>query len=175
MKDFALLKGEKLVEKIKPLPAFKKYAFLSWCIVAFFFSGFFGIFFAAALFIVGAPEYLVLIFILIFIAGCFGGAWAASKAAYDKAQYWITNKRIIIKQGLIGYQIISIPFERISDIIISRTFFEKLFKISSLHIQSLAGGSAAEGVLLAIPNPEKLQNKILNLVKVKRKKEGLTI
>jgi hypothetical protein len=33
----------------------------------------------------------------------------------------------------------------------------------------------SEGQLLAIPDPEKTQNKILKLIKQKRKEEGLTI
>ncbi|MDI6720970.1 MAG: PH domain-containing protein, partial [Candidatus Aenigmarchaeota archaeon] len=110
-------------------------------------------------------------------------SWAISISTYNKFYYWITNKRIITKRGIIGYQIVSIPHERISDIIISRTFFENIFGIASLHVQSLAGqtsfrgysATGSEGQLFAIPKPEETQNKILKLIRAKRKAEGLTI
>ncbi|HDN90745.1 MAG TPA: PH domain-containing protein, partial [Candidatus Aenigmarchaeota archaeon] len=103
--------------------------------------------------------------------------------SYNKFHYWITNKRIVTKRGILGYQIISIPYERISDIVISRTFLERLFGIASLHIQSLAGQISfrrysmlgSEGQLLAIPNPEETQKRILELVRAKRREEGLTM
>ncbi|MBS3056345.1 MAG: PH domain-containing protein [Candidatus Aenigmarchaeota archaeon] len=99
---------------------------------------------------------------------------------YNKQYYWITNKRVIYKRGFIGYRVMSIPHERISDVIISRTFLESIFGFGSVHIQSLAGQSSgtttlgSEGVLLAVPEPEKLQELIFKLVKLKRKTEGLT-
>lgn len=110
-------------------------------------------------------------------------AWLLSAASYNKFYYWITNKRVVTKRGILGYQVVSIPFERISDIIISRTFLENVFGIASLHVQSLAGQISyprysmlgSEGQLFAIPNPEETQNKILKLVKLKRKAEGLTM
>lgn len=99
---------------------------------------------------------------------------------YSKQFYWITNKRVIYKRGLIGYRITSIPYERISDVVISHTFWERLFGFGSLHIQSLAGQVSgthtlgSEGVLLAISNPEEIQELIFKLVKSKRKEERLT-
>ncbi len=104
---------------------------------------------------------------------------------YKHQYYWITNKRIIFKRGLFGYRITSLPLERISDIIITRTLVERIFGFASLHIQSLAGqytvttghtlGLGAEASLLAVPEPETLQEFIFKLIKEKRKKEGLTI
>ncbi|MCD6478222.1 MAG: PH domain-containing protein [Candidatus Aenigmarchaeota archaeon] len=86
---------------------------------------------------------------------------------------------MVVKKGIIGYQITSIPYERISDIIISRSFLENFFGIASLHLQTLAGQISSgrfgsEGQLLAVPDPEELQSKILKLAKEKRKKEKLT-
>lgn len=104
---------------------------------------------------------------------------------YKKEYYWITNKRVLIKKGFIGYHVYAIPFERISDIIISRSFLEQLLGFGSLMIQSLAGQASftyggerrrrfgAEGSMLAVPEPEETQELIFNLIKEKRKKEKL--
>jgi len=102
---------------------------------------------------------------------------------YAKEHYWITNKRIVYKRGMFGYRITSIPYERVSDVMISKTFTEQIFGISSLHVQSLAGqvtgawqgsGLGAEGSLNAIENPEETQELIFTLIKQKRKDEHLS-
>ncbi len=61
--------------------------------------------------------------------------------------YWITNQRVIIRRGLIGYSINSIPLERVSNVLISRSFLERLFGFDSLHVQTLAGQYTAHGRL----------------------------
>src|SRR5437867_13339892 len=87
-----------------------------------------------------------------------------AKLKYNKYYYSITNKRIVFKSGFIGYSINSIPLERISDILISKSFLENFFGFGSLHIQSLAGQATynpyggrwgGEATLLAVPDPEK--------------------
>jgi uncharacterized membrane protein YdbT with pleckstrin-like domain len=74
----------------------------------------------------------------------------------------------------------SIPLERVSDVIISRSFVETLFGIASIHIQSLAGQASygrfgAEGKYRAVPNPEELQQLIFKLIKENRQAEHLGI
>ena len=118
---------------------------------------------------------VMFLFLVIFLVLAF----AFANLAYNKYHYWITNKRVIVKRGLLGYSITSIPYERISDVIVSRSFLEQLCGIASLHIQSLAGQVTygkygSEGTLLAVPSPEDLQVKILELVKQKRKEEHLS-
>jgi membrane protein YdbS with pleckstrin-like domain len=103
------------------------------------------------------------------------------KRRYDMRYYWLTNNRIIVKRGLIGYSINSIPLERISDVLISRSFLERIFGFGSLHVQTLAGQytvrgrGGAEGNLKAIPHPENNQSLIFDLIKKRRKSEHLTM
>lgn len=175
-KEFNLLSGEKIVEEIKPSPDLKKYFFVS----AFGVTSIMILPFMIMLLIVAIVVPAILLLLVIFLAIYIYGVWFLINSSYDMMYYWITNKRIITKRGIIGYRITSIPFERISDIIISRTFLEKICGIASLHIQSLAGqaspGSSlgSEAQLLAIPDPEEMQNKIFKLVTAKRKREHLT-
>ncbi|MCK5017045.1 MAG: PH domain-containing protein [Candidatus Peribacteraceae bacterium] len=100
---------------------------------------------------------------------------------YNMRYYWITSSRIIAKRGIIGYSINSIPLERISDVLISRSFIEKIFGFGSLHIQTMSGQysprgrGGAEGNLKAIPKPEEMQSLIFNLLTQKRKNQHITM
>ena len=157
---FNLQEGEKLVQEIKPESGLKWYFVFSFggiaaggiIIIPIFYLllilNFMGNFFLYLPIIIGIFIIIDLIFAVL---------------RYNKQYYWITNKRIVYKRGIIGYRVTSIPYERISDIIISRTLFENIFGFGSLHIQTLAGqvsgrhSLGSEGVLLAIPKPEETQ------------------
>ena len=178
MSYFNLLEGEQIVEEISPSIFLRRYFFVSWFFATFiFFVMGYAILIPMLMF-----EYNTIFLLALFVLFIINMAipFIFAKIAYSKFHYWITNKRVITKSGLIGYRVTSIPLERISDIVISRTFLETLCGISSLHIQSFAGqitrGSriGSEGQLLAITNPESTQNKILNLVKEKRREENLS-
>lgn len=196
MAFFNLAEGEKIVKEIKPLPALKWYIFVH-ALIFFIFVGFFVSFFLAITigplilltltvlltvlfgslhFSIGVT-YLVVTLLLGF-AISFGGSYAYAWLEYDKRNYWITNKRILYKRGILGYTITSIPMERISDTIVSRTFLESLFGFGSLRIQSLAGQVSpgmrgAEAHLEAVPDPEELQKLVTKLVREKRAEEKL--
>jgi uncharacterized membrane protein YdbT with pleckstrin-like domain len=176
MQEFKLLEGEQILEEIKPQPALKKYFGITYSALALVFYACFGwwipvLFFKNFALVI--PMMILFLVIFLVLAAFF------AQLAYSKYHYWITNKRVIVKRGLLGYSIISIPYERISDVIVSHSFLEQLCGIASLHIQSLAGQitygkRGSEGTLLAVPNPEGLQVKILELVKEKRKEEHLS-
>ena len=183
MQYFNLQENERIIKEIKPLPG------LMWY---FFFSGAGGIGSIGLIFLfifiyafIKIPElfsfalnFWVIVGIIVLIGMVIN--FILSFLRYSKQYYWITNKRVVYKRGIIGYRITSIPFERISDIIISRTFLERIFGFGSLHIQTLAGqisgrySLGAEGILLAVPNPEETQELIFQLIKEKRKEEKIS-
>ena len=59
--------------------------------------------------------------------------------AERRYHYWLTNKRVIWCHGFIGYQVRSVPLERIADVVISRTFPELVAGISSIDIRDMTG------------------------------------
>jgi len=63
--------------------------------------------------------------------------WAV--IAKRRYHYWLTNKRVVWCHGFIGYQIRSVPLERIADVVISRTFPELVAGISSIAIRDMTG------------------------------------
>ncbi|PIO02978.1 hypothetical protein COX85_02040 [Candidatus Micrarchaeota archaeon CG_4_10_14_0_2_um_filter_55_9] len=183
-KFFRLQEDEKIIEAIKPLPALKWLLFFQNIILAAILSGL-SLWFVLPLASVlvqflGGETPVIVFIIIIFIILIFIIAHTLASLQYDKRVYWITDNRVIAKSGLIGYKVNSIPLERISDVIISRSLIEIIFGFGSLHIQSLAGqvsrgGFGAEGNLEAVPDPEGLQEKIFQLIKGKRKREKLTM
>src|SRR6185503_1652412 len=67
----------------------------------------------------------------------FAFLWAV--IARRRYHYWLTNKRVIWCHGFIGYQVRSVPLERIADVVISRTLQEMAAGISSIDIRDMTG------------------------------------
>ena len=67
----------------------------------------------------------------------FAFVWAI--IAERRYHYWLTTKRVIWCHGFIGYQVRSVPLERIADVVISRTFPELIAGISSIDIRDMTG------------------------------------
>jgi uncharacterized membrane protein YdbT with pleckstrin-like domain len=167
-KEFQLQDGEKVIKNIKPLPVLKWFFFVTPSIGMFIFLMIFS--WVPFVNIIFVPFILFIILIIYLVA----------QNRYNYQHYWITNKRVLYRKGILGYTISSIPLERISDVIVSRTFWERVFGFGSVLIQSLAGQISygrrhgAEGSLLAVPDPEGTQKLIFDLIKKKRKTEKLS-
>ena len=159
---FRLQEGEKIVQEIKPKRGLLWYFMLPGAAMAFF----------------GLITLLIFIGIFLLLFGI--ATVILAFLQYEKQFYWITNKRVIYKRGMVGYKISSIPLERISDVIVSRSFVESIFGFGSVHIQTLAGQytpanrMGSEGALLAVPDPEGTQELIFKLLSEKRKREKIS-
>lgn len=186
---FKLMEGEEIIKSIKPKPAlFWYFLIMSGGIVSIIvfiiLINLAGMLYALATGektqysgLVIALGFIGILLIILLIPVII--AWLR----YKKQYYWITNRRVLVKRGIIGYSVYAIPLERISDIIISRSFMESLFGFGSLMIQTLAGQVSfgygrrgrfgAEGTMLALQEPEETQELIFNLIKENRKRLGL--
>jgi len=58
---------------------------------------------------------------------------------YKKHHYWVTDRQVIWKHGIIGYSITSVPLERISDVAVSRTFLETICGVGSVVVREMTG------------------------------------
>jgi len=175
MADFVNLQpDEKIVERIKPLPAVK----LMWLSIMLFVVLLVTVW-ALAASAASPGSALLAVATLLAILVAVACAWILTNNRYENQEYMVTNKRVIYKHGMLGYQIHSSPLERITDVIVSRTFLENLFGFGSILVQTMAGQiskgrGGAEASLEAVPEPEKLQETIFELIKRKRKDEKLT-
>ena len=64
--------------------------------------------------------------------------------AQRRYHYWLTNKRVVWCHGFIGYRVRSVPLERVTDVVISRTLAEILAGISSIDIRDMTGQTQQE-------------------------------
>lgn len=187
-KYFNLQEGEKIVQELRPCKGLLLY-FLFQSIIGLGIVGFFMlVWFVPLLFsvIMGAGNTGTLIILLIFLtiaAAFFLFIFLSAYLRYKQRHYWVTNKRVIFKKGFIGYSISSVPLERISDLIVSRSFLETIFGFGSIFVQSLAGQVSyagrgrhgAEASLQGLKNPEEVQALIFKLIKQKRVEEHITM
>jgi len=163
--EFILQKDEKILKEIKPKKQFIYMALLKLfllmiLLVALFLPNF--------IYAKKVDTTIILTIVLVFVL-----LWGLTVPflKYTKENYWITNKRIAIKKGLLGYSITSIPYTKISDLMVSRNFLEQVFKVGSIYIQTLAGQisgkntKGAEGYLIALDNPEEIQEIIFKQMK----------
>ncbi len=182
-KFLELQEGEKIIKEIKPLVELKWYFFGTFIIFWLLFFISFSLIFplvileTIATIIINKTiplGFLVGVFIMIGLSISIPIMWLIIENIYKHRYYWITNERVICKYGILGYRILSLPLERISDVIITRNFLERIFGFGSMHIQSLAGQITPEISFQAIPDPEGTQKLIFELIKKKRKTEKLS-
>lgn len=97
----------------------------------------------------------------------FAFIWAV--IAVRRYHYWLTNKRVIWCHGFIGYQVRSVPLERIADVVISRTFPEIVAGISSIDIRDMTGKTQTTAGLgakwIGVQDAPKIQKRILEQIK----------
>jgi len=105
---------------------------------------------------------------------------------YEKYHYWVTDKRVVWRHGLIGYSVTSVPLERISDVAVSRTFWERVCGVGGVVVKEMGavpkygygywyGAGWSFPTMIAVPDPEEMQKRILELVRKKGKESKLTV
>jgi len=104
---------------------------------------------------------------------------------FKKHHYWVTDKRVVWRHGVIGYRVTSVPLERISDVTISRKLWERLCGVTGLAVKEIRavpkyygyyGASwGAFPTMIAVPNPEEVQRQILELISRKEKESRFIV
>ncbi len=184
---FSLQSGERVIWEAKPIPNWKwllfvqtlfgwgifSAIFLAWILVAALSAFRFAV-------VGGAVPAFGLFLIIFFFVLLFLVPYAVASLVYGKEHYWLTNQRIVRKSGFIGYKVNSVPLERVSDVVVSRSFVESIFGFASVHVQTLAGQVSygrfgAGAAFKAVSNPEELQKLVFDSIRGNRKKQKLAI
>lgn len=174
--------NERIIIKIKPK---KMFIFQGAITSAIFYFIIFMFVLAFAFFKISKGALISgLLFLILFVFLILLSIFSAA-IRYTKEDYWITSQRVIFRRGFFGYSITSLPLERIVDVVISRSLFQQLFGTPSLHVDTFGSGviggfgygtaAISKGTMFALDKPEELQKLILELVKKKRKAEGLAM
>jgi len=198
LSELGLLEDEHLILDVSPTPNFKKYVAVRAIVAELVFLAMFNVIVAMVLYVVaGGPpiptvgigqlliiyafSYFVLTAVFITLT------LLLTNLMYKNYHYWVTDQRVVWKHGVIGYSITSVPLERISDVTISRTFWERICGVSSLIIKEMGAAPKYYGypygygfglgfpTMIAVPNPEEMQKQILELIGKKGKESKLKV
>lgn len=133
--------GIRLMEREEVIFSLRPYRFV-WYVVT-----------RAAITVVGIP-FIPLVFLFALVA-------------VHRHHYWLTNKRVIWCHGIIGYQVRSVPLERITDVVISRTLPEILARMSSIDIHDMAGKTERDGCpqWIGVEDAPEIQKRILEQIR----------
>jgi len=196
--ELRLLEGERLILDISPTPNFKRYVAVRAIIAELVILAMLNVIVAMTLYVVtgGVPittvgigpllvtyafSYVVLAAVVIVLT------LLLTNLMYKKYHYWVTDKRVVWKHGVIGYSMTSVPLERISDVAVSRTFWERVCGVGGVVVKEM-GAVPKYGygywygrvgwsfpTMIAVPDPEEVQKQILELVGKKGKESKLTV
>jgi hypothetical protein len=87
--------------------------------------------------------------------------------------YWVTDRRIVTRSGMIGYKISSIPLERVSDVTVHRNVFAMIAKAPVLGIRDMASNAQWRGPRwIGVTEAEAVQHDILEAVAKANQKNG---
>ncbi|MEM6289897.1 MAG: PH domain-containing protein [Myxococcota bacterium] len=99
-------------------------------------------------------------------------AYAMIRAYVNKHRFWLTNSRVIVTTGIIGFRARSIPLERVSDVAISCDWLEKLMGMRSVVVRDMTGEALSGAAMRAFEDPTMLQQKVLDEVHAVNRREG---
>jgi uncharacterized membrane protein YdbT with pleckstrin-like domain len=84
--------------------------------------------------------------------------------------YVLTNRRLILRQGVIARSGRDIPLDRVNDVSFSHTAFERLLGCGTLVVES--AGERGQLTLTDIPHVEKVQRLLYELVEADSARRG---
>ncbi len=91
-------------------------------------------------------------------------AWWIAGAYVRKHGYWVTDSRVIVTNGIIGFRTRSIPLERVSDVAISCNWLEKWMGLQSVIVRDMTGEAMSGASMLAAADATALQHEVLDQV-----------
>ncbi len=90
--------------------------------------------------------------------------YLAMRAYVAKHRFWVTNSRVVVTNGVIGFRARSIPLERVSDVAIRCTVLERMLGIRSVVVRDMTGEAMSGATMLASADATALQRQILDRV-----------
>jgi membrane protein YdbS with pleckstrin-like domain len=110
--------------------------------------------------------YLVLILIGLFILG----VYFYNYLYYKRYYYDLQKDFILIREGVITYSEVTLPYYRIQDVYIDQDPLDQLFGLYALHIATASGQSLINAHIdgLNYQNAQKIKGEILKRLKIKK-------
>lgn len=156
--EFSLQENEKILWEGKPVGWFDLYKTLTYLPIAVLVITF--ILMVPSLFsnFLGTLFYAIIIISIIL----FPPILLITSLQYKNEYYWITNKRVVRKRGLLTVKMLSIPIDQVSNLFITKNLGGVL-GIANLKVESNGNFSPIE--LQGLSNAQELYNTVDKLLK----------
>ena len=81
-------------------------------------------------------------------------------------RWWLTNQRLSVRTGLFGWKIQSVPLDRIVDVTIRASWWDRLWDLEHIKVRDMTGEVGSSGVspklrLIAVPNAQDVSDLLL--------------
>ena len=111
--------------------------------------------------------------VLVVAAGLLVAFSVVPFAKWLTTHFVVTNRRVIMRSGVLGRSGRDVPLFRINDVTFEHSFFERLLGAGSLIVES--AGERGQVTLADIPHPEHVQREVYRLMElddVRRRGDG---
>jgi len=97
-------------------------------------------------------------------------AWWANTEAVKQHRWWLTDRRLVVANGIVGRTVRSVPLDRIVDVTVSCTWWDRLWGLDHVLVRDMTGevggtGGGAAGatglMLTAVVDAEAVADQIL--------------
>ena len=80
--------------------------------------------------------------------------------------WWLTNQRLVVRTGFIGWRLQSVPLDRIVDVTLHASWWDRLWGVEHIKVRDMTGEVGAQGTspnlrLLAVPNAQDVAELLL--------------
>lgn len=78
-------------------------------------------------------------------------SWWATRRQVARHRYWLTDRRLVVQEGLIGQRVRSVPLDRVVDVAVTQSWLDRLFGVVNLDVRDMTGevGSPGSGATAA--------------------------
>ena len=90
-------------------------------------------------------------------------------SSHFSVRYFLTSERIMVRNGIFSKNMRAVPYEKIQDVQLKKTFFENIKDIGDILV-NVAGSNEIEIHLDNLNDPEKVYTLILEKMKARREK-----
>ncbi len=104
----------------------------------------------------GIPQSGVIALVVVIVASV---VWLAARfVRWATTDLVVTNQRVVLRSGVMARRSREIPVDRIMDLSITQTIFERLVGSGTLYIDS--GAEAGQGIFSLVPSPASVQGAV---------------
>lgn len=95
-------------------------------------------------------------------------AWCLNTMRWSWHRWWLTNQRLVVRTGFVGYQLQSVPLDRIVDVTLKASWWDRLWGLQHVQIRDMSSevssGTSRPGLrLIAVPEAEIVTDAILDV------------